>query len=291
MKRSLMLLLSVFLLTACGTSVQEPAAQAEPTPEPTAATERPDGDLTALEQYQAEVTADLQIGLLGVISEDNALDDILNRAASIPALAIGSQVPAERIVYGDRGKYSDNVYLLIPSKNTDVTVGRYNWYAGEITETWFQETAALPFIYIEDGDSVDPVGRIEYVRHFEDGDTEGFMYTGLKAVPSHLRTDYHMGIEDITSYAEFSSSEVGSYAQSYFDTLCSYEEVQNGINQGNELSVMDEMMYDGHAYMVYSQETDSGNRLYAITRESQTGTSDVLYSEDSGETWNPLGRG
>ncbi|MBR3203558.1 MAG: hypothetical protein IKF60_08225 [Solobacterium sp.] len=293
MKRSLMISLSVFLLCACGGNAPKPAAEMEPSPEPSAAVENRTGDPAALEQYQAEMDpgADLEIGLLGVISETNSLDDILNRAADIPVLSLGAQVNSERIIYGDRGKDTDNVYLLIPARNTDVKVGRYNWYAGEITETWFSETSALPFIYIEDGDAVDPVGKIEYVRHFADGDTEGFMYTGLQAVPARLRTEFHMGIVDITPYTEFNSGEVGSFAQYYFDTLCSYEEIQNEVRQGKELSLMGEMIYDGRAYTVYSMEVSGENRLYAITRNTETGTAEVLYSYDSGDNWKQLGHG
>ena len=293
MKRSWTLLLSVFLLTACGKAAPEPAAQVQPTPEPTAEADPHANDAELLEQYQAELSkrADLEIGLLGVISETNSLDAILKRASGIPELSVAAAVDSSRIIYGDRGANTDNVYLVLPAKDTDVKVGRYNWYAGEITETWLEETAAKPFIYVEDGDSVDPVGRIEYVRHFADGDTDGFMYTGLRAVPCHLRTEYHMGVVDITPYTKFDSEEVPFFEQYYFDTLCSYEEISYEVERGNSLSVMDEMIRDGHAYIVYSLQTSNENRLYAMTRNAETGNPEVICSYDDGMTWNTLAHG
>ena len=244
----------------------------------------------ALRQVQSELEpyVELEITFLGAVSQERTLDDILARAAASGSCA--GEIDDSRIFYGDRGEYTDNVYLLVPALNTDLKIGRYNWYAGEITETWVEETEALPLIYVEDGDLADPPGRIEYVRHLKDGDSEGILYTGI-GLDGKLRTAYHMGVTDPTDYGSFDSSEIPFYAQSLHDRLMSFEEVSDAVNAGAKLSVMQEMTWDGHVYMVYDLENGGTNTLYGVRPDSGPGYSAVLVSRDRGMSWETLGQG
>ena len=302
--RWITLLAVSLILGGCGSKPEPeaPSASAEPpaaentgtkTPEPSAepqtaqpvSSEELRGFQSELEPYE-----DLEIAFLGTISMDRSLDDILARAASMEGCEAAGAINDSRIFYGDRGEYNDNVYLLVPAMNTDLKIGRYNWYAGEITETWVEEAEALPLIYVEDGDSTDPLGRIEYVRHFSDGDSEGFLYTGL-GLSGKLRTDYHMGVVDQTDYQSFDSSEIPFYMQYFHDTLMTYEEISDAVQKGGKLSVMEEMTWEGHAYMVYDLEYNGTNTLYAIRHDSESGYPHVLTSRDSGASWETLGHG
>ena len=289
----LALVCAVILLTGCGKAA--PSGTAEGT-EPSAPV-----NTEAAGQKETEVSAALQayidemepyeimrIAFLGGTGPDRTVDDILKRAAGLEGLSIVSEIPAERIIYGDQGQEQNNVYLIIPANKAGIRVGRYSFYAGEITEVWLDEKEAKPFIYVEDGDSVDPIGMICYMYNgVDDGSS---MYTGLAAVPGRLRTDYRMGVVDITPYDAFDSTEIGFYAQSYFDKLCSFEEVQAQQNAGGKLDPMEEMIRDGHAYMVYNMDVDGDYTLYGVT-SPRSGAPEVIVSENSGETWETLGRG
>lgn len=305
MKNRWITLLAVsMILGGCGSKPEPeaPSASAEPpaaentgtkTPEPSAepqtaqpvSSEELRGFQSELEPYE-----DLEIAFLGTISMDRSLDDILARAKSMKGCEAAGKIDDSRIFYGDRGEYTDNVYLLVPAMNTDLKIGRYNWYAGEITETWVEETEALPLIYVEDGDLIDPPGRIEYVRHLKDGDNEGFLFTGI-GLDGKLRTAYHMGVVDQTGYPSFDSSEIPFYSQSFHDTLMSYEEIADAVQKGGKLTVMEEMTWEGHAYMVYDLENGETNTLYAIRPDSEAGYPHVITSRDSGMSWETLGHG
>ena len=299
MKKLMMILSASLILTGCAGQTAEPAAEDKPSEEPVTETapepvQQNQEETEAFTQYQEtmEPYEDMEIAFLGAISMDRTLDDILQRPVSSPELsALISDIPESRIFYGDRGEYTDYVYLIIPAKNTDLKVGRYNWYAGEITDAWIEETDARPLIYVEDGDSIDPVGRIEYVRRFSDGNTEGFMDTGLNASHGHLRTDYHMGIVDLSAYDKFDSSEVPFYSQNFFDTLQTYDEVRETLNSGGNLTLMEEMIYDGHAYAVYDLDKGETRVLYGITIDPETREHFVIASYDSGVTWGQAGQG
>ena len=295
--KKLLILLALLLFCSCssgpssGTPIsvappsEAPSQSPTPVPQPGA-----DPDLEALRQVQEamEPYEDLEIAFLGCLSEENPFEDILIRAAQY--WPVVQNITAERIILGDEGDYSQYVYLLVPALNTDLQVGRYNYYAGEITDTWLEEKDALPLIYIESGDTIDPVGQIRYVRHFADGDSEGWLYTGLQAGNRKLRTDYHMGVVDTTPYDIFTSAEVPFYAQYFFDTLCSYEEIADALNSGKELTPMEEILWDGHAYAVYDIDHGDRHTLYGITILPEGDTS-VIVSYDSGMSWHPLGRG
>ena len=300
MKHTLTAVIAAIALCACSQSSSAspsagPAVTSEPASEPAVPENTPDprrSSPEALREYQNSMEGyeDLEIVFLGATSIDRPLTAILERAAADGVKPV-SDLDDSGIFYGDRGTYSDYVYLIVPASSTAVRVGRYSWNAGEITETWFEEEDALPFIYVESGDSLDPLGRIEYTRRFPDGNTEGFLYTGVTA-SGKLRTDYHMGVSDKTDYSRFDTAELPVFDQSFMDTLLSYDEISYRISQGDRLTRMEELLWDGHAYMVYDLSGDNGSTvLYGVTVNPLTGTADVIESRDSGMNWSPAGQG
>ncbi len=285
MKRILSLFLAAVLLTGCGSSAstQQPASE-------TAANDQTQTESAELVEYvdAMEPYEIMRIAFLGAAGPNRTVEDILKRAEGIEELAIASKISRDRIIYGDQSEEQNNVYMIIPAKNASIKIGRYSFNAGDITEVWLDEAEAKPFIYVEDGDSVDPVGLIHYMANgVDDGST---MYTGIAAVPGRLRTDYRMGVVDITPYDQFDSTEIGFYAQSYYDRLCSYETVQEQLNSGGRLDSMEEMIRDGHAYMVYNMDLNGEYTLYGVT-SPKSGAPQVIFSENGGETWETLGRG
>lgn len=297
-KHQLTSLLLILSLAGCaGSTSSVPSDPAPSAPEETPAAEVSElpetrtEDSEALKAYQAEMEPyeDLEIVFLGTLSSERTMEDILKRAEEQgiePVSAVGES----RIIYGDRGEYEDYVYLLVPAENTNLKVGRYNWYAGEITQVWIDEPSALPLIYVESADSIDPFGKIEYVRHVSDGDIEGFLYTGLTAA-GKLRTDYHMGVVDRTAYEQFTSAEIPFYRQMFFDQLMTYEEIADKTAAGGQLSMMEEMTWDGHAYMVYDLSLENKSTLYGVSYDPMTREIHVIVSRDSGVTWESLGHG
>lgn len=288
MKKLTMLFLA-FLLTGCAASAPEQAS-AEPvkTPEETEAPQE-ETDKAILYQQNLEEYEDLEIALLGAVDEAHYLQDILNRAASAEGMGFISAIPEEKIFYGTAGEYRDYVYLIVPHPDTEVTVGTYNYYAGEIVEP-AAEKMTEPFIYVESGDTIDPAGMITYVKHFPQGESPGEMYTGVTA-DGKLRTEFHMGVVDITVYDAFDPGEIPFYAQFLFDTLQSYEEISGALSEGKTLDHFGEYTWEGHIYESWGINDDTGLKLYNIYYDPVSGYTEVLTSTDSGSTWQPLGRG
>ena len=294
MRKLLSLLCAAVLLSACGTSGTKTES-----PEPTESdvevsapvSDAPEETGTWQVQENMEPYEMMEIALLGTASEFLSVEEILDRAEGWDGFSVVKDLRDSRVIYGDRGETSDYVYLIIPALNTDIRVGRYNYYAGEITEVWLEESNAAPLIYVECGDSLDPQGKIEYVRHYPDGDQDDGIMTGLSAIPGKLRTEFHMGTVDITPYEKFDSSEVGFYDQFFFDTLCSFEEIKWALQDGGNLNPMQEMFWDGHAYTVYDMEKNGDHQLYAITYDTDAKQTHVLCTPDGGISWEPLAQG
>ncbi len=310
-RKRILPLLSLILLCSCGKQPAAPAQDAEAetvkTPEVPAQTEAPERSVPAdsgtaegrdaelplcrKKQESMEQYEDMEVAFLGTTGPDRDVDAILKRAAAIDSLSFVSELQEDRVFYGDKGPGGYYVYLVVPGLNTDLKIGSWNWYAGEITDTAVEEKNALPVIYVESCESIDPLGKIEVVRHFPEGDAENWIYTGLGAESRTLRSDYHMGVVDISPYEIFDSSERPFYAQRFFDELLTYEEVSDAVKSGKELHRMEEMYRDGKMYSVYSIEFDAGTALYGVHYEPLSGEFEVISSYNSGETWNPLGRG
>ena len=54
---------------------------------------------------------------------------------------------------------------------------------------------------------------------------------------------------------------------------------------------MEEMTWEGHAYMVYDLENGETNTLYGVRPDSEPAVPAVLVSRDRGMSWETLGRG
>ncbi len=272
----------------------DPGGTDAPKPE----TDQPTGEgashsMTTDYRYGMDDYEDMRIAFLGCITHSRSLDDIIARAKKDPRFTdILTEITEDEIIYGDLGDFVSNVYLIIPAWNTDLTVGRYSWYANEIVETWYSKESSWPILYIERGEMIDIPGKIEYTRHFSDGDTYGWMYTNFNCTNGKLRTDYHMGIVDITPYENFTTEEISDYSQSFFDALCGVGEISLGMSKGYNLSVMEEVTYDGDPYALYVLTNPKGDLegYYMIRYDFNTGQRKILTSTDA-MNWMQVGMG
>ena len=289
MKRVIAIMTAV-LLSACTAKAPEPtpASSAAPTPKPAA--DRPTAALASATPETPQTNGgdtenydDLRVAFLGTVNSERPRAYVVMRAAEELGLAMAAEVDEDHVIYGDRGTYEDNVYLIIPAPNTDLRVGRFSWYADEITEVWYEEENSPAIIYVESAESDAPLGRIEYVRHFPDGDTDGFIYTGFDLGDRVLRTAFHMGVVDITPYDAFSSDEIPFKEQALFDALMQNEEVSQALNAGGELMKMGEMWYDANMYLHYVLRQGNIDTYWAVGNLPD-GTVDIIWSED-GKNW------
>lgn len=298
MKRVISFLFCLSLLCGCGsasgnTQSSEPSfsadagAVSEPLPE---APETSGNETVSSEDPRAHMEAYecMEIAFLGVADNDHTISDVIKRASKFAGFSWLTSVDEADICRGETGEVQ-NVFVILPAENTDLRIGAYSWYAGEITSTYFEQEKAGPVIFAETTDSVKPLSQIEYCRHLPDGVIEDRMYTGFNLISSKLRTDYHMGIVDTTVYDEFTSAEVPVYSQFLFDTLNSYEDIQAQLKEGGQLHPMDELFYEDEMYAVYDLERSDGSHCgYAVT-PSPSAPSQVMYAEDY-QNWHPLGK-
>ena len=314
MKKLLAVLCIALLLAACGGGTHEPV-QPQPSgnPGPVAPVTPPSsgetpgkpetdqpptgfGVKTETTDYRfgMEGYEDLQVAFLGCMYGDITLDDIIDRALNDPNFARFSfvrEITDKDIVYGLCNGIANNVYLVIPAFDTDITVGRYSWYANEIVDTWYSVESSDPILFIEMADDMNVLSRVEYKRHLANGAvSEGWMNFGFNTITSHLRTEYHMGILDVSPYGYFDSSEVPFYQQSFFDTLSMVAEVSSGLSKGLDLNPMEEMIYDGDTYAVFDLTDGNKHTLYGINLDFYTGERKIIMTTDY-ENWSQVGFG
>ena len=235
----------------------------------------------------------LEVAYIGMTSPDRSVDDIIDRAANELGFPFADELRS-RIVYGACSAFDNCVYLFIPTPDLNLYIGQYSWYAGEVTHEWFSEQHAKPFIFVETSNDQNPLSQIVFAPEgvaMHDGD---FMYTGLNFVTGELRTDYHMGFVDMTDYDALEYDERPFYAQYFFDTLLSFDEISDKVyNKNYTINNMDEMFYDGDMFNVYSLSDPSGNvdSLLAVHLNMVDSSLKVMQSDPSGQSWTQLARG
>ena len=297
MKKLIPALSALLVLSACGSSSSnnsgsvaatitpdQPASSSAPAESPSEGSQVNPRD--HMEEYEC-----MEVAFLGLADEKVSVSDVIENAkTNFSGFSWLSAVSDKDIVYGERGEHSDNVYVILPAETTDLRIGKYNWYAGEITDVYYDQKNSGPVIFVESAEKVSPTAKIEFVRHYSGSDSNDGIYTGFSVAHNRLRTAYHMGTVDTTPYEKFSSAEVPFYSQYLYDTLTSFEEVQAELDKGGHLSVMDELIYDSYAYALYDLEREDGSHAgYAITPD-QAAPTRVMSSADY-TSWTPLGRG
>ena len=312
MKKWIAILLAMLLLVSCSGKVEteKPGETEKPVVYPPTAPEQTGGEAGAPEtdqppegmavkeetlayRYGMDGYEDLRVAFLGCMSDGRDLDDILARAGKWPGFALLNEITENDIVYGLCNGFANNVYLIIPAFDTDLRVGKYSWFANEIVEEWYSADSSDPILFIETADGMDVLSRIEYVRHFQNGESsEGFMDAGLNVMSGKLRTDYHMGIVDVTPYDKFSSDEIPFYQQFFFDSLQEVAEVSSTLEKGGSLTAMEEMVHEGNTYAVYdlSDAAGTSHTLYAIRIDSDSGHRKIIYSTNY-KDWYTAGMG
>lgn len=226
----------------------------------------------------------MEVSLLGCLYENDKLEDILNRAKDKLNLSFIDEIDDDHIIYGDQSLRMNYVYLITPKNNVNITVGSYDASTNDISKVHYSSKNSLPFIYIESGEVSNPVGMIKYDIEQEENSAY-YMYTGLDIMNNRLRTQYRMGLVDMSDYLMFDQGELPFYSQFVFDVLQSMPEVAYEIAQGNYLSYMDEAMIEENMYSVFSLA--SNNKLYAINYSSERNDFKYLISDDGTNWYDP----
>ena len=295
MKKTLFAIASVLALSACGSSAAASTADAvinlseehsvtfEPVQTPQ--TEEVSNPREHMEAYEC-----MEIAFLGLTDENTTPQQVVENARqNFAGFSWLAAVSDENYVSGEQGDYL-SVYVILPAEDTDLKIGQYSWYAGEITNVYYDEKNSGPVIFTETSEAVSPISQIEYTRHYADGEQSDAIYSGFSVANETLRTDYHMGTVDTTPYEQFTSAEVPFYRQYFFDTLTSLDEIKAELDSGASLSVMDEMIYDSYAYALYDLQREDGSHAgYAITPD-QNAEYRIMYSPDY-MSWSPMGQG
>ncbi|MBO7702993.1 MAG: hypothetical protein J6S26_01000 [Solobacterium sp.] len=297
MKQFFSILLSLLLLAGCTGGSNADTQDLSHLPntaggEETAAPEEssPDADNGADPRADMEDYETVEIAFIGVCPMDGDVMEVVQNASSYEKLSYLKHMTESDIVRGQETMSESNVYYILPAENTDLTIGRYSWHADDITDVYYEQENSGPIIFVETADCVSPLSLIRLVRHLDNDSYDDSIYTGFSLASSRLRTDYHMGVVDITPYDQFTSAEVPFYKQGFFDRLMEVAEIQQAVDKGAKLSVMDEMIYEGYAYAVYDLEGEDGShRLYGIT--SDPAAEYGIISTVNYETWEPVGMG
>ncbi|MBQ9328810.1 MAG: hypothetical protein IJ225_09795 [Solobacterium sp.] len=266
------LLAVAVLMTSCGTSTAtepEPAEVAEPVIE-----------LRPSDEYES-----LEVAYLGATSDTRSVNDIIERTASWEDFPDLTALSEEDIIYGSTDETYNNVYLLIPAKDTALTIGAYNWYAGELTTVYYEANLSSAVIYVEDSDSPTPRSIIRYARTYDGSLIEDEFFTGSSLIERSLRTDYHMGIVDITPYDNLDSSEFPFYGQAVLDLLTMDPVVQEVLVQGGTLAPMGEELIEGNMYGVYDLELPDGTHWLCAATPAYDADPKVLVTKEPGNWW------
>lgn len=266
MKKILLGMLGLLLVCGCGQSKPEatptPQEETTPTPVPTAEPTENTEDLitnytNSMEEYEL-----LRYGFLGTMNSERSLEDVIERASTFDGLAFVKELKPEDCYYGEQGE-ENNVYLLVPKKDVFIQVGKYSWNAGEIVESYHDEQDGKPFLFIETAEYAKPISAVAI-------DTPtGIMnmFTGFNVGSNMLRTDFLMGVVDITPYEKFNSSEVPFYSQAIFDIMQSVPEIMDIEKNGGTVSVSnEEIFYEDEIYAhIYARDKDGNDVYYGIS--------------------------
>ncbi len=188
----------------------------------------------------------------------------------------------DRIIYaGESSAGQSLAYLLIPRKGMTLTIGSYDPLSNKISEVYFQEDDALPVIYVENVASMTPPAMIA----LKQDDLTMRMLTGLND-QGHLRTAYLMGIVDDTPYEKL--KDIATYGEKLKDLLQNSAPIASEDLRNNDYiaTVMNEMIYQGKMYLIYSVEHFGGlpPYLYGIHYDEISGETDYIISYDH-ESW------
>ncbi|MBR4462493.1 MAG: hypothetical protein IKS51_07950 [Erysipelotrichaceae bacterium] len=280
MKKIIVLFCLLLCLAAC--TKKEPGEEIRPEPtdlEPDPVVIVPDSAgkplteayVSSMEEYEI-----MEIVLLGKLTSDT-FDQ---------AVAWGydfvNEIKDDRVILGNVLSVSQPLaYLIIPKEGTTLTIGSYDSLSNSISDICFEEKNALPVIYCESVTSMTPPGMIT----LKNGDLTMRMMTGLNA-QGQLRTEYLMGIVDNTPYDKLQG--IVPYGEKLKEILENEAPVASDDIRNNDYMamVMDEMIYKGEMYLVYSVENYSGlpPYLYGIHYDQTTNELKYIISYDH-EVW------
>ena len=297
MKKLLIIILCILCLCGCSEAGNAAAVDntdtsgGKTTPDNTETKPQSD-EATLVDKYleTMEEGTVLEIYYLGTLDLERSMDDILKRAEEEFGLELVKELN-ERVFYGTNDDAIENVYLIIPNKEVDITFDPSNL---ENTDTYyfnFKEENCTPFIYVEQDTYMNPVAVITASYKNKKGETESeSIYTGLDAVFRRVRTGEYENIVDMTNYDYYTSAERGMYNQAVFDKLYNDAPAVNQDLQSEYYKAYSdrELVYNDNMYMVYEiRGVNEGTKgyFYAIHYDNISGEYKYMISRD-GIKWN-----
>ena len=280
MKKVILFLCMLLCLTACtkeepGTEIRPEPTELEPDPVVIVpeSIERPltEAYVSSMDEYEV-----MEIVLLGTLTSDT-FDQAVEWGYDFV-----NEIKDDRVIPGNSLSISQPLaYLIIPKEGTTLTIGSYDPLNNKISDVRFEEENALPVIYCESLTSMTPPGMIMLKKD----DLTMKMLTGLNH-QGHLRTEYLMGIVDDTPYEKL--EEIVPYGEKLKEILENEAPIASDDIQNNDYMamVMDEMLYKGEMYLVYSVEnySDLPPYLYGIHYAQTTHELKYIISYDH-EVW------
>ena len=280
MKKILLLLCLLLCLTACTEKKEEPGTVVVPAdPDPVEeGTPLTDAYRAEMDEYEV-----LEIMVLGTIEDDDGLADVLNRAEK-EGYHLIKEIANDHIIHGKHSTVDgDLVYLLIPKEGLTLSLGSYDPLTNKASEVYFKEENALPVIYIESAAYMTPQGIIE----LDQDDLKMRMLTGING-QGELRTAFLMGIVDMTSYEKLDLTAYGEILKKDLEENAPVA-ADDILNNEYMALAMDEMLYEGKMYLIYSMENYTGlpNYLYGIHYDSEKNETRYIISYDH-ESWTAV---
>ena len=279
MRKIIIGLLNCLLLIGCNGS----SAQTEPSPtlegsfgiEETATPDANTQETSLIDEYisQIEDYELLRYAFLGTMEEEDGLKEVLDRASSFPGFEFLNELSENDAVYGEPSEYY-NVYLLIPKKGCNLQVGPYSWYADQMTEILYESNEGKPILYIETSDDTRYYGQIKI-------DNDMTLFTGFNIATSKLRTDFKMGVVDVTPYEQFTSAEIPFFSQAIHDITTQVAEIQKIEQEGGSVTISgEEIIFDDELYaLVYTRDKNDKDIIYGVSPSSGS----VVKTEDHRE--------
>ena len=173
------------------------------------------------------------------------------------------------------------VYILIPQGKATISINSLS--SGEVL---LRDEDGYPVLLFCDDRTADPTVEVNVVDSYGNIAT---IRPALSLQDDHLRDNMNMQIIDLSD-SDFliDNSDVPFYQQSCFDSVTSFSDVANALNNGKKINTMWETEINGHWYLTFGvgddPTTSDGIDAFYSARPD---TADIYYSKDL-EGWTKV---
>ncbi|MBR3227867.1 MAG: hypothetical protein IKF68_04915 [Erysipelotrichaceae bacterium] len=173
------------------------------------------------------------------------------------------------------------VYILIPQDGATLSIN--SLYSGEVL---YRDEEGWPVLLFCDDKTADPTVEVNVVDGYGNVAT---IRPALSLQTGYLRDNMNMQINDFSDHDFLiDNSDVPFYQQSCFDSVTSFSDVANALNNGKKINTMWETEIGGHWYLTFGvgndPTTSDGIDAFYSARPD---TTDIYYSKDL-EGWTKV---